>query len=72
MTLVASVEAAHQFGWERIKLATTALYIESAKASRAFERDNKVCYLFLSFSIQLLVFTTALLRFLCVACLANN
>lgn len=42
MTLVASFEAAHQFGWDKIKLATRALYHEWSKARIAFERDDKV------------------------------
>lgn len=44
MTLVASCEAAHQFGWDRIKCASSALYVEWTKARAAFERDNKVSY----------------------------
>lgn len=43
MTLVASFEAAHIFGWDRIKVAVAALYHEWTKARAAFERDNKVC-----------------------------
>lgn len=46
MTLVASFEAAHIFGWDRIKLAGAALYHEWTKARAAFERDNKVCCFF--------------------------
>lgn len=42
MTLVASFEAAHLFGWDRIKLACRALYVEWTKARAAFERDNKI------------------------------
>lgn len=45
MTLVASFEAAHQFGWHRIKAACRALYHEWTKARAAFERDNKVRFL---------------------------
>lgn len=43
MTLVASFEAAHIFGWANIKMAVRALYYEWGKARAAFERDNKVC-----------------------------
>lgn len=42
MTLIAAFEAAHQFGWDRIKLSFTALYREWTKARAAFQRDNKV------------------------------
>lgn len=42
MTLVASFEAAHIFGWDRIQVAVRALYTEWTKARLAFERDNKV------------------------------
>lgn len=48
MTLVASVEAAHQFGWDRIKFAGNALYHEWTKARAAFERDNKVRSVFMA------------------------
>lgn len=42
MTLVASAEAAHQFGWDRIKLSLKGLCCEWTNARRAFEQDNKV------------------------------
>lgn len=42
MTLVATFEAAHLFGWHRIKTACRCLYIEWTRARAAFERDNKV------------------------------
>lgn len=42
MTLVASLEAAHQFGWDRIKAASHAFYQEWKNARAAFERDNQV------------------------------
>lgn len=42
MTLVASVEAAYQFGWVKIKTAVLALYREAQKARIAYERDNQV------------------------------
>lgn len=44
MTLVASVEAAHQFGWPNIKVSVKALYQEWTIAYEAFERDNKVSH----------------------------
>lgn len=43
MTLVASAEAAHQFGWDRIKDSLMSLSSEWAKARVAFEHDNRVC-----------------------------
>lgn len=42
MTLVASLEAAHLFGWAKIKAATRALYVEFTRAKIAFDKDNKV------------------------------
>lgn len=42
MTLVATFEAAHLFGWHRIQVACRCLYTEWTKARAAFERDNKV------------------------------
>lgn len=42
MTLVASAEAAHQFGWDRIKESLLSLSTEWTKARVAFEHDNKV------------------------------
>lgn len=42
MTLVASFEAAHLFGWDKIRVSTKALYIEWCNTRAAFERDNKV------------------------------
>lgn len=44
MTLVACAEAAHQFGWPRIRAACSALYHEAHNARLAFERDNNVSY----------------------------
>lgn len=46
MTIVASAEAAYQFGWEKIYVSLQALYEQWTKASKAFELDNKVsCFL---------------------------
>lgn len=42
MTIVASAEAAYQFGWDRIKVSLIALHGEWHKASDAFQRDNKI------------------------------
>lgn len=42
MTLVATFEAAHLFGWHRIQTACQCLYTEWTKARAAFEHDNKV------------------------------
>lgn len=47
MTLVASAEAAHQFGWDRIKVSIMSLSSEWAKARVAFEHDNRVRQQFL-------------------------
>lgn len=44
MTLVASFEAAHQFGWRRIRIACSALHREWVRVRIALERDNKVSY----------------------------
>lgn len=44
MTLVASLEAAHQFGWNNIKYSLIDLNQEWKVARIAFERDNKVSY----------------------------
>ena len=44
MTIVASAEAAYQFGWDKIQVSMISLYEEWAKASRAFQRDNKVSF----------------------------
>lgn len=49
MTIVASAEAAYQFGWEKIYVALYALYEQWTKASKAFELDNKVSSFFLPF-----------------------
>jgi len=61
MTLIASLEAAHLFGWDRIKVAFAALYVEWVRARAAFERDNKVpfCHPYL-FSLYTLHIHTAL------------
>ncbi|PXF48251.1 hypothetical protein BWQ96_01940 [Gracilariopsis chorda] len=42
MTLVACFEAAYQFGWQRIKKALQALYIEWSKARRALLKHSKI------------------------------
>lgn len=44
MTIVASAEAAYQFGWEKINVSLHALYEQWTKASKAFELDNKVSF----------------------------
>lgn len=66
MTLVASVEAAHQFGWDRIKRAATALYHEWTKARAAFERDNKVRLLHSLLASLALPFRFPLPQLICV------
>lgn len=55
MTLVASAEAAYQFGWHRIKEPILSLSSEWAKARIAFERDNKVRFHYFFF-FEFLVF----------------
>lgn len=42
MTLIAAIEAAHLFGWEKIDMAVKKLATEWRAARRAFERDNRI------------------------------
>ena len=42
MTLVASIEAAHIFGWPKIKTSLQALQLQWRAAVDAFERDSQV------------------------------
>lgn len=43
MTLVASCEAVHIFGWDKIKSSFNRLYKQWVLAAAAFEEDNQVC-----------------------------